>query len=170
MNEQERRDLTRRRFRGRCGYCGVHETDAGNELEIDHFQPRAAGGGDELDNLVYCCPACNRLKGDWWPQPGTATASRRILHPLRDDLTHHLYEAGDGRLIALTEAGAFHLERLRLNRPPLLALRQRRWSLARLHQSLIATQAEQAELRERIARLEDRLESLQAQLSRLLEP
>src|SRR3712207_7162550 len=49
---------SRRLYQERCGYCGVREVEAGSELELDHFQPRAAGGSDDLDNLVYCCPTC----------------------------------------------------------------------------------------------------------------
>lgn len=67
MDEQEPREAIRRAYDYRCGHCGVHEEDTGSELQIDHFQPRSAGGGDDLDNLVYRCPTCNRLKGDFWP-------------------------------------------------------------------------------------------------------
>lgn len=79
MTEQERRAAVRLRYAMRCGYCGVHEREVGAELAIDHFRPRSAGGTDDLDNLVYCCPACNRNKGDFWS--GTAAAvSARLLH------------------------------------------------------------------------------------------
>lgn len=71
---------------------------------------------------------------------------------------------------ALTETGAFHLKRLRLNRPPLVALRQARRDVMRLREGLAAAQVEQVELRERIAALEQDLHSVLAQLARLLEP
>lgn len=107
----------------RCGYCGVQEENVGSELEIDHFQPRSAGGGDEFENLVYCCTACNRHKGWLWVvDPATPT---RLLHPLRDDLALHLREEEDGQLTALTATGAFHIARLQLNRPPRVAARRR---------------------------------------------
>ena len=38
-----------------CEYCGVTETDTGGLLTVDHYQPRAHGGSDDLGNLVYCC-------------------------------------------------------------------------------------------------------------------
>src|SRR5579872_1525223 len=170
MNEQERRMAVRQRDGGRCGYCSVHETEAGSELEVDHFQPRSAGGPDDLDNLVYCCPACNRHKGDFWPTMEPLTATRRLLHPWRDDMALHLREELSGHMQALTETGAFHLTRLRLNRPPLVALRQARRDVRRLREGLAAAQAEQVELRERIAALEQDLQSVLAQLARLLEP
>lgn len=107
MHEPERRTAVRQRYHARCGYCSVHETEAGSALEVDHFQPRAAGGGDDLDNLIYCCPACNRLKGDFWPLSNPDTTTQRLLHPGRNDLTRHLREEPDGRLAALTATGAF---------------------------------------------------------------
>jgi 5-methylcytosine-specific restriction endonuclease McrA len=38
-----------------CEYCGISETDSGGELTVDHFQPISKNGGDEQENLVYCC-------------------------------------------------------------------------------------------------------------------
>jgi 5-methylcytosine-specific restriction endonuclease McrA len=124
MTEEARRAAVRAAYDGRCGYCTVHEAEAGTELEIDHFQPRSAAGSDHPDNLIYCCTACNRLKGDFWPQTDPLTTTRRLLHPRRDDLTEHLRAEADGRIVALTVTGGFHLDRLRLNRPPLIALRR----------------------------------------------
>lgn len=57
------RERIRREYRYQCGYCGVHENDAGSELEIDHHRPLAHDGTDEDTNLVYACPSCNRSKG-----------------------------------------------------------------------------------------------------------
>src|SRR5688500_14116368 len=105
------KDELRRRFQYRCGYCGVREGDVGAELTVDHFQPRSRGGTDDADNLVYCCHACNEFKGDFW-EPDSAS---RLLHPLLDDPAAHLTEAPDGILCALTDTGAFHIDRLRLN-------------------------------------------------------
>jgi hypothetical protein len=170
VDEQERREAVRRAYEYRCGYCGVHEQEAGSELEIDHFQPRSLGGGDDLDNLVYCCSTCNRLKGNFWPTDDPSITHRRLLHPKRDDLAMHLREEAGGRLIALTETGAFHIARLRLNRPPLVALRRARQESARLRRELAEAREERVHLRERIAVLERELEEVLAQLTRLLGP
>lgn len=64
----EMRATVRATFAHRCGYCGVSENDIGNELDIDHYRPRKHGGQDEIENLVYVCPACNRFKGNYWPK------------------------------------------------------------------------------------------------------
>src|SRR5437660_1143891 len=85
-------------------------TSAGAELTVDHFQPRSKGGSDALDNLVYCCPACNEFKGDYW-QLGSP---RRILHPINDNPAEHFILTDDCMLQPLTETGEFHIARLHL--------------------------------------------------------
>jgi 5-methylcytosine-specific restriction endonuclease McrA len=65
MNLTERQSL-REQYGFRCGYCGVHESRAGAELTVGHFQSRSRGGSDDPSNLVYCCHACNEFKGDHW--------------------------------------------------------------------------------------------------------
>jgi hypothetical protein len=127
------------------------------------------GGTDDLANLVYCCPTCNRLKGDYWPSTDALTSPHRLLHPGQDDLAQHLREDADGHLRALSATGTFHLERLRLNRPPLVALRQARREVARLRGALAEAQAEQRQLRARMATLERDLEDVLNQLARLTE-
>ncbi|HTN88093.1 MAG TPA: HNH endonuclease signature motif containing protein [Sorangium sp.] len=109
----EARSIVRAAFGGRCGYCGVSETSVGGELEIDHFHPLAAGGSDDIENLVYACTACNRFKGDYAPAPD-APESLRLLRPQRDDFGAHVEETVHGRLIGLTPRGWFHIQRLHL--------------------------------------------------------
>jgi 5-methylcytosine-specific restriction endonuclease McrA len=46
-----------------CEFCAVTETDTGGRLTVDHFQPKAKGGTDaleNLENLIYCCFRCNQ--------------------------------------------------------------------------------------------------------------
>ncbi|MGH9798792.1 MAG: HNH endonuclease, partial [Blastocatellia bacterium] len=66
MITSELRETVRRLYQFRCGYCGVTEVDAGSGLEIDHYLPVSRGGEDLLENLIYCCSACNRFKGSVW--------------------------------------------------------------------------------------------------------
>ncbi len=123
MTESELRQAVRRAYNFACGYCGVREEDAGSELELDHFKPHSLGGDETLENLVYCCTTCNRIKGDFW---AIAPTEKRLLHPQHDDLNLHLHlhEDSDGLLTGLTATRKCHLTRLRLNRPPLAALRR----------------------------------------------
>lgn len=150
---QDERETLQRRFQFRCGYCGVSERDTGAELTVDHFQPRSQGGLQEPENWVYCCHACNEFKGNYW-QPNSP---HRILHPLRDAIAAHMVEQEDGTLYALTETGAFHIERLHLNRRQLVAYRCERRLLAAARQT-------QARLFERLQQLEEQVRTLTAQV------
>ena len=42
-----------------CAYCGEKEN-----LSVEHIIPKAKGGSDNSDNLVYACKSCNSSKGD----------------------------------------------------------------------------------------------------------
>jgi hypothetical protein len=44
-----------------CQYCGRRPPDV--VLEVDHIHPRAAGGTNDICNLVTACADCNRGKG-----------------------------------------------------------------------------------------------------------
>lgn len=155
MRHDERETL-RRCFQFRCGYCGIGERDAGAELTVDHFQPSSHGGLHEPDNWVYCCHACNEFKGDSW-QPNSP---RRILHPLRDEIAAHLVEQEDGTLQPLSETGAFHIERLQLNRRQLVAYRCER-------RLLEAARQNQVRLFQRLQQLEEQVQSLTEALAKL---
>ena len=112
----------RQRAGGACEYCGVTETDSAGPLTVDHFQPRACGGTDELTNLLYCCWRCNLYKADYWPaQPGDAM----LWNPRVEPVAAHWLLLADATLYPLTATGRFTIARLRLNRPPLVAYRCR---------------------------------------------
>jgi hypothetical protein len=51
-----------KRDRFTCRYCGRTTPDV--LLEVDHLIPRAAGGSDDLENLVTACWDCNHGKAD----------------------------------------------------------------------------------------------------------
>lgn len=118
----EERDTVRRRAQFACEYCGVSETDTGGELTLDHYHPQAKGGADDLDNVVYCCMRCNQYKADYWPvQPHEV----RLWNPRVATAATHFVPIEDGTLYPLTTVGRFTLQRLRLNRAPLVANRRR---------------------------------------------
>lgn len=48
-----------------CAYCACQLTLA--SMTLDHFVPRALGGGDEDENLMSSCITCNVLKGTTHP-------------------------------------------------------------------------------------------------------
>jgi hypothetical protein len=159
-------EAIRRAYHWQCGYCSVHENDVGSALEIDHFQPLSSGGMDEESNFVYACSACNKAKGDFWSLPDTET---RLLHPQRDALDEHMHLSPHDHLQPLTPTGAFHIRRLRLNRPQLVALRQARRRAAHNIARLIELETQVVELRREIVSLEGQLVILLEQIRRLLD-
>src|ERR1700760_1494964 len=80
------------RDRNQCQYCGV-VLPAG-ELTLDHVVPRSRGGNSPWENLVACCHACNRRKGNRMlselddmsllrePRPFSLHTSRQIMRML----------------------------------------------------------------------------------------
>jgi hypothetical protein len=145
----------------------VTEADTGGALTIDHFQPRARGGTDAPENLLYCCYRCNQYKADYWP---TQPEEPPLWQPRHEPIERHLLLLADGMLYPITEVGAFTLRRLRLNRPPLVAYRLRKQNdmaehrllaryydlivvLERLHQQQAALLEEQRALLEEQRRL-----------------
>jgi hypothetical protein len=111
----------RQRAKFRCEYCETNETDAGGQLTIDHFQPSSRGGDDDLDNLVYCCFRCNLFKGDYWPDEPSKS---NLFDPRRDKSEDHFWLSDTGEIFGLTDRGRQTIERLRLNRPPLVLRRK----------------------------------------------
>lgn len=145
----------RQRANFSCEFCGVTETDAGGELTIDHFRPQSRDGADDLDNLLYCCHRCNLYKADYWPTHITESV---LWNPRQEALATHLLTLADGTLYPITPTGTFTLKRLRLNRPPLVAYRLRKY-----HQD------EEHRLLARYRDLVMVLEQLQTQHAALLE-
>jgi hypothetical protein len=105
-----------------CEYCGVSETDTGGLMTVDHFQPRARGGSDDLGNLLNCCFRCNLYKADYWPSEPNDPV---LWNPRHVPISSHVLTLADGTLYPLSATGAFTVQRLRLNRPPLVAYRCR---------------------------------------------
>lgn len=163
----EKREAVRVAYSYCCGYCGITEINAGNALDIDHYQPVKYGGNDALDNLVYVCPACNRFKGEYWPKEDDPD-SFRLLHPNESDLSAHIVLTTTGRLAGLTPRGWFHIQWLHLNRPQLVAWRQRQRYEAEVQEALAQAEITQRQLRNRIRALEQEIAELQEIITRLL--
>src|SRR5262245_26508607 len=149
------RQRVRERANFACEFCGVTETGTGDQLTIDHFQPKTKGGDDNFENLIYCCVRCNQYKLDYWP---THSDSPHLWNPRTEPFSKHFLELDGGMLYPLTPIGTFTLRRLRLNRLPLVAYR-----LAKRQQ------AEELQLLVRYRDLVNLLEQLNRQMSTLME-
>lgn len=161
------REQVRQRANFACEFCGISETDAGGQLTIDHYQPKGKGGDDGLDNLIYCCARCNQYKLDYWPNRPNDPP---LWNPRQALASQHLLELADGILHPLTTTGTFTLQRLRLNRPPLVAHRLRKRQeaekarllaqyrdLARLAEQLLTQQTTLMEEQQRLLKEQRRL-------------
>jgi hypothetical protein len=103
-----------KRDRFTCSYCGGHPPDI--LLECDHVVPRAAGGSDEMDNLVTACQDCNRGKSDRLLDEGDRPAvNARSVEGLEErlaqatayvELLGQLSNVTDAMLNRVTEAWA----------------------------------------------------------------
>jgi len=63
----------------RCQYCGHRFSPA--QLTFDHVTPVARGGHKGWDNIVTCCIACNRKKGDLTPEEAGLVLIRKPRRP-----------------------------------------------------------------------------------------
>lgn len=148
-------ELVRRRAGFACEYCGVSEVDSGGALTIDHFQPIIKGGGNDIDNLIYCCARCNAYKQAYWP---STPAAIPLWNPRYEPAGAHFVELADGWLLPLTEMASFTANRLRLNRAPLVSYRLQKRE--RENERLLLR---------RYQELTETLEQLNAQLDRLMQ-
>lgn len=59
MTETKRQAIFAR-YKGRCAYCG--QPMKKKDMTVDHYVPKSRGGGDNIENLMPCCKACNAMK------------------------------------------------------------------------------------------------------------
>jgi len=136
----------------------------GGELTLDHYRPRAAGGSDDQDNLVYACVRCNQYKGDFWPNSIDLAHGRRVLHPGADDIASHVVTDEDtGYLHGLTPTGVFHIALLRLNRPQLVTHRLAQRLQRVFEEKIRLLEQQNAELQKTISAQESYQKLLKAQ-------
>ncbi len=101
---------------------------------VDHFRPKKLFPELTLvyDNLYYCCNDCNRYKGPVWPSAEQLARGYFFPDPCEcDPLVDHIQEQADCRWEAISKAGVFALEALRLNREACLRFRSRKQSVER---------------------------------------
>lgn len=110
-------DAVARRANFRCEYCLAPEVLFNIRMEVEHINPLARGGADELSNLALACRACNGYKH-------TATTARdpltrrlvRLFNPRTDIWHEHLrLDFDTARLEGQTDIGRATVARLRMN-------------------------------------------------------
>ena len=76
---------------GACFYCKVEL--APDAVTIDHAEPKANGGGKEIQNLLIACRKCNRDKGDMPIELFDAGAGREWLGAVLKEVRRRLTQA-----------------------------------------------------------------------------
>jgi HNH endonuclease len=124
----------RQTSRNRCGYCLTPEIIVGEELEIEHIIPEAAGGLTIEENLWLACSKCNLHKGDRVEAIDPITGEiQKLFNPRTQNWFDHFEWSSDGdTIIGKTPVGRATVIALSLNRLPLVQSR-RLWATHGLH-------------------------------------
>ncbi|MBZ0281934.1 MAG: HNH endonuclease [Anaerolineae bacterium] len=124
ISETLRQQVTKRAH-GLCEYCQTAQLIVVT-LEIDHIIPESAGGATDLDNLCLCCRGCNSFKQDFQTGIDPNTDQEVALFNPRTQLWNDHFEWGEEgtMLMGKTATGSATIQRLRINRPTIIASRQ----------------------------------------------
>ena len=103
----------------RCEYCHAPETTYNFLFEVEHIQPLAERGRNDLDNLALSCRSCNLFKSTRRsatdPETGEAAP---LFNPRTQTWTDHFdIDAGSLELVGLTPTGRATIAALRMNSP-----------------------------------------------------
>lgn len=116
--------LAAKRADFRCEYCRMHENDSFLPFEIDHVISIKHGGGNEPENLAYCCPHCNQNKGS---DLTTFLKSYKdivtIFNPREEEWQAH-FDVEEGEILAKTRVAEATIKLLKLNEPERIILRR----------------------------------------------
>lgn len=117
----------------RCEYCHAPERIFNFPLEVEHIQPRALAGEDDLQNLALACRACNLHKSIRIAGFDDETKTEiRLFNPRQNDWAANFrVDLKTGEIIGLTPIGRVTVKQLNMNAPAQLAARLRwiQWEL-----------------------------------------
>lgn len=112
-----------------CVYCSIHEGQFGgpNNYHIDHFRPKSIPKFKPLENdicnLFYACPICNRFKSNDWPaEPDLDAVS--YPDPSQIDYSGLFVLQNDFQIEGNCTASQYLVLRLFLNRAQLIMERR----------------------------------------------
>jgi len=110
-----------------CIYCSIHEVQFGgiDHYHIEHYKPKSLDKFKELENdimnLFYSCPICNRFKSNDWPND--ADDLETVSYPDPSEYNYNnLFEIDEDnyKVIGKHISTSYMTERLYLNRPQLI--------------------------------------------------
>ncbi|MFD0940909.1 HNH endonuclease [Pedobacter boryungensis] len=107
-----------------CIYCTINEVNWGgiDHYHIDHYRPKSIFKDLENDicNLFYACPVCNRFKSDDWPNEPDLNLPSYPDPSLTDFSTLFEYDETAYQLNGRNISAKYIINRLYLNRPQLI--------------------------------------------------
>ena len=120
-----------------CIYCAINEAQFGgiDHFHIEHYRPKSIEKfkkyENDIKNLYYSCPICNRFKSNDWPNDSDDL--NKVCYP--DPSTHNYSDLFDVntdsyKLLGKYTSTVYMVERLFLNRAQLIY--ERREFLLRL--------------------------------------
>ena len=93
---------------------------------MEHIFPRSRGGDESLDNLAWSCNGCNGHKAAALQGIDQTTGEFvSLFHPRNQKWAEHFTWSDDQlTVVGRTATGRASIERLRLNREPLMEARR----------------------------------------------
>lgn len=115
MTLTELKTIVSKRAKDCCEYCLLPQSMGFYPYQLDHIIPKQHGGADDLNNLAWCCPRCNRYKGPNLatldPETGQLTS---LFHPRKQRWPDH-FTFVVGEIQGLSPEGRATVTLLRLN-------------------------------------------------------
>lgn len=110
-----------------CIYCSINEMQFGgiDHYHIEHYKPKSIEKFKDLENdicnLFYSCPICNRFKSNDWPNDADDLNTICYPDPSQYDYSN-LFDVcpNDYKVSGKYVSTVYMTERLYLNRPQLL--------------------------------------------------
>jgi 5-methylcytosine-specific restriction endonuclease McrA len=111
------RQRVARRARFRCEYCKAPRRITGQTFHIDHIQPESKGGKATSENLCFCCPRCNQVRGSKITATDPVTQQMvSLFNPRRHQWnTHFEWSSNFTRIVGITPIGRATVRALKLN-------------------------------------------------------
>lgn len=110
----------------RCEYCRAPERIFNFGFEVEHIQPRSAGGNKDWDNLALACEACNLHKAaatSGWDDETGQTVS--LYHPRQNRWHEHFrFDSETHTVQGMTAIGRVTIVRLKINSEAQIYARQ----------------------------------------------
>lgn len=110
-----------------CIYCSINEAQFGgiDHYHIEHYKPKSIPKfkslEDDICNLYYSCPICNRFKSNDWPNDADDLELVCYPDPSEYDYSQLFNISSDNyKVEGIYLSTKYMTERLYLNRPQLL--------------------------------------------------